>query len=70
MDDTSDRLTELRAEGLALGDLDEEQLAVLRDLNDDEIKVLVDVHRRLVENGPVVQAHSGATPMTIGGLFF
>jgi hypothetical protein len=40
----------------------------VRQLTDDEVKVLTDVHLRFVEAGPEVTAHTN--PMTIGGLFF
>lgn len=64
-----DVLPELRSAGFEVDLLDETQLAVLRELSAEEVTVLIDIRRRLVETGPEVEAHTMA-PMTIGGLFF
>jgi hypothetical protein len=59
----------LRAAGFDLASLDGAQLEVLDSLTDDEVAVLVEVQRRLLETDPEVVAHN-VSPLTIGGLFF
>ncbi|HEY9389998.1 MAG TPA: aroma-sacti cluster domain-containing protein [Mycobacteriales bacterium] len=58
----------LRSLGLEMGELDEAQREVLDHLTDEEVTVLLEVRRRLLDAEPEVSAHT--TPLTIGGLFF
>jgi hypothetical protein len=65
----SDPLDRLSTAGFDLGMFDDEQLELLGDLSEEELRVLLDIKERLGEVIPEVEAHS-ATPMTIGGLLF
>ena len=58
----------VRSLGFEPTDLDEAQREVLDRLTDDEVSVLLEVRRRLLDAEPEVSAHT--TPSTIGGLFF
>ncbi|MEE1928285.1 aroma-sacti cluster domain-containing protein [Streptomyces sp. TRM 70351] len=61
-------LTVLRGSGFPVDTLPAEQRAVLEDLTEEEIAVLVSVKDRLDAHAPEVQAHS-SEPI-IGGVLF
>ena len=66
-----DPLERLRVAGFDLSMFDDEQLALLAALSEDELSVLLDIKERIGDVQPEVEAHGGmATPMTIGGLLF
>jgi hypothetical protein len=57
IDDTR-ALADLAANGFPVDGLTPEQQAVLRDLTDDELALLIDIKHRLDEVAPEVVAHS------------
>jgi hypothetical protein len=62
-----DPIQALRDAGVPVDAIPEEQRAVLADLSEQELKTLVDIHRR-VEDAGEVQGYAGCT--VTGGVLF
>ena len=62
-----DPIQALRDAGVPVDAIPEEQRAVLADLSEQELKTLVDIHRR-VEDAGEVQGYRGCT--VTGGVLF
>jgi hypothetical protein len=69
-EDRDEALERLRIAGFDLSLFDDDQLELMAALTEAELTVLLDIKERIGEVQPEVQAHSGAMPMTIGGLLF
>ena len=62
-----DPIQALREAGIPVDDIPDEQRAALADLSEQEVKTLLDIHRRVDEAGEV-QAYRGCT--ITGGVLF
>ena len=65
--DTQDPIQILRDAGIPVDAIPEEQRTVLSELSEQEIKTLVDIHRRVEEAGEV-EGYRGCT--ITGGVLF
>lgn len=65
--DKQDPIQALRDAGVPVDAIPEEQRAVLTELSDQEVKTLVDIHRRVEEAGEV-EGYRGCT--VTGGVLF
>ena len=62
-----DPIQALREAGIPVDDIPDEQRAALADLSEQEVKTLLDIHRRVDEAGEV-QGYRGCT--ITGGVLF